>query len=162
MGGKARTNLQERKAEPYDMRRLHPAKKQSAIMSIFDSLKPGQAFSVVLDFDPDSLKRQFEAFLAGDFTWVCLELGPREWLIEIGRREPPRPFEDAVLLPIERGGFRTLAPNRGERGELAELPHRERTVPCDRRYVVKEKGEVQVNAAVPFGLSDLVEILQEQ
>lgn len=89
MGGKTWTNLQEQKAEPYDIRRLHPAKKQSAIMSIFDSLRPGQAFSVVLDFDPDSLKRQFEAFFAGDFTWVCLELGPREWLIEIGRREPP-------------------------------------------------------------------------
>nr|WP_292423626.1 DUF2249 domain-containing protein [Mesorhizobium sp.] len=90
MGGKGRTNLQEQKAEPFDVRRLHPARKQSAVMSMFDSLEPGQAFSVVLDIDPGRLKRRFEAFFAGDFTWICLELGPREWLIEIGKREPAR------------------------------------------------------------------------
>ncbi|CDX53586.1 conserved hypothetical protein [Mesorhizobium plurifarium] len=90
MGGKARTNLQGRMAEPYDVRRLHPAKKQSAVMSMFDSLEPGHAISVVLDFDPARLKRRFEAFFADDFTWICLELGPREWLVEIGRRKPAR------------------------------------------------------------------------
>lgn len=90
MGRKARTNLDEQKAEPYDVRRLHPARKQSAVMSMFDSLEPGQAISVVLDFDPARMKRRFEAFFAGDFTWICLELGPREWLVEIGRRETAR------------------------------------------------------------------------
>jgi uncharacterized protein (DUF2249 family) len=43
-----------------------------------------------LDFDPARLKRRFEAFFADDFTWICLELGPREWLVEIGRRKPAR------------------------------------------------------------------------
>lgn len=90
MGGKARTNLQGQKAEPYDVRRLHPARKQSAVMSMFDSLEAGQSFSVVLDFDPDRLKRRFEAFFAGDFTWTCLELGPREWLIEIRKGQSGR------------------------------------------------------------------------
>ncbi|WFP62301.1 DUF2249 domain-containing protein [Mesorhizobium sp. WSM4904] len=88
MRGKARTNLPEQKAEPFDVRRLHPARKQSAVMSMFDSLEPGQAFSVILDFDPRRLKRQLESSFAGDFVWVCLEIGPPEWLIEIGKRKP--------------------------------------------------------------------------
>jgi len=89
-GSMGRKALQKQKAEPYDVRRVHPAKKQSAVMSMFDSLEPGQAISVVLDFDPARLKRRFEAFFAGDFTWICLQLGPREWPVEIGRRELAR------------------------------------------------------------------------
>lgn len=52
--------------------------------------------------------------------------------------------------------------DRGEGGKLTELPHRKRAVPCHRRDVVEEKGEVLADTAVPFGLSYLVEILQEQ
>ncbi|MDX8482854.1 DUF2249 domain-containing protein [Mesorhizobium sp. VK24D] len=90
MGGKAPADCREQKVEPYDVRRLHAARKQSAIMSMFDGLEPGQTFSVILDFDPGRLKRQFESSFAGDLVWVCLEIGPPEWLIEIGRREPAR------------------------------------------------------------------------
>ncbi|RUU49049.1 DUF2249 domain-containing protein [Mesorhizobium sp. M2C.T.Ca.TU.002.02.1.1] len=91
MGGEASTNFQQKeKGETYDVRRLHAARKRAAIMSMFDGLKPGQTFSVVLDFDPSRLKRQFEAFFPNDFVWVCLEPGPPEWLIEIGRRESDR------------------------------------------------------------------------
>ncbi|MDX8528304.1 DUF2249 domain-containing protein [Mesorhizobium sp. MSK_1335] len=90
MGGKAPTNCKEQQTEPFDVRRLHAARKQSAIMSMFDGLKPGQTFSVILDFDPGRLKRQLEGSFAGDFVWVCLEIGPPEWLIEIGKREPAR------------------------------------------------------------------------
>jgi uncharacterized protein (DUF2249 family) len=90
MGEKVPTSLQDQKAKAYDVRRLHAARKQSAIMSMFDGLEPGQAFSVILDFDPGRLKLQFEASFAGDFAWVCLELGPPAWLIEISRRDSAR------------------------------------------------------------------------
>ncbi|MER9653054.1 DUF2249 domain-containing protein [Mesorhizobium sp. M0152] len=55
---------------------------------MFDGLKPAQTFVVVLDFDPDGLRRQFEAFFVGEHIWVCLRSGPPEWLIEIGRPRP--------------------------------------------------------------------------
>ncbi len=90
MGGNTPPNFREPKREAYDLRRLHAARKQSAILSMFDSLAPGQAFSVVLDFDPDRLKRQFEAFFGGDFAWACLEPGPPEWLIEIRKEQSAR------------------------------------------------------------------------
>ncbi|MDX8535615.1 DUF2249 domain-containing protein [Mesorhizobium sp. VK25D] len=89
MGGKTPANCNEaQQGEPYDVRRLHTARKQSAIMSMFDGLEPGQTFSVILDFDPRRLKRQLESSFAGDLVWVCLEIGPPEWLIEIGKRKP--------------------------------------------------------------------------
>ncbi|TPJ27267.1 DUF2249 domain-containing protein [Mesorhizobium sp. B2-7-2] len=89
MGGKTPANCnEEQQGEPYDVRRLHTARKQGAVMSMFDSLEPGQAFSVILDFDPRRLKRQLESSFAGDLDWVCLEIGPPEWLIEIGKRKP--------------------------------------------------------------------------
>lgn len=56
----------------------------------------------------------------------------------------------------------TLTSNAGERGESAKLPHRKGTVLCDRRDIIEEKREVQVDAAIAFGLSYLVEVLQEQ
>ncbi|WP_455707295.1 DUF2249 domain-containing protein [Mesorhizobium sp. ORM8.1] len=55
---------------------------------MFDGLKPGQTFVVILDFDPEGLKRRFEAFFADDCVWICLEAGPPEWRVEIGRPEP--------------------------------------------------------------------------
>lgn len=39
-GGKIPANYEKRQGEPYDVRRLHTARKQSAIMSMFDGLKP--------------------------------------------------------------------------------------------------------------------------
>lgn len=83
-------NFQTPKGSIYDVRRLPPERKQSAVLSMFDGLKPGQTFVVVLDFDPGKLRRQFEAFFAGEHIWVCLRLGPPEWLIEIGRLESAR------------------------------------------------------------------------
>ncbi|CDX53110.1 hypothetical protein MPL1032_160191 [Mesorhizobium plurifarium] len=49
-GGKIPANCEKRQGEPYDVRRLHTARKQSAIMSMFDGLDPGQIFSVILAY----------------------------------------------------------------------------------------------------------------
>ncbi|TIO99909.1 MAG: DUF2249 domain-containing protein [Mesorhizobium sp.] len=70
MAGDTPANSLERRVEAYDWKRLHAARKQSAIMSMFDGLQPGQAFSVLLGFDPGRLKGQFEAFFGDDFAWV--------------------------------------------------------------------------------------------
>jgi uncharacterized protein (DUF2249 family) len=83
-------NFQTPKRATYDVRRLPAERKQSAVLSMFDGLKPSQTFVVVLDFDPDKLRRQFEAFFSGEHIWVCLEPGPPDWLIEIGRRQSAR------------------------------------------------------------------------
>ncbi len=49
-GGKIPANYEKRQGEPYDVRRLHTARKQSAIMSMFDGLERGQIFSVILTY----------------------------------------------------------------------------------------------------------------
>ncbi|RWL81225.1 MAG: DUF2249 domain-containing protein [Mesorhizobium sp.] len=63
-------------------------------MSMFDGLQPGQAFSVLLGFDPGRLEGQFEAFFGDDFAWVCLDPGPPEWLIEIRKRRISEQFQE--------------------------------------------------------------------
>lgn len=80
-------NFLQPKGATYDVRKLPPERKQSAVLSMFDGLKPGQTFVVVLDFDPDKLKRQFDAFFADDHVWITLKEGPPEWLVEIGKPE---------------------------------------------------------------------------
>lgn len=71
----------------YDVRRLPAQRKESAVLSMFDGIKPGRAFIVVLDFNPEKLKRQFDAFFADDHVWITLKEGPPEWLVEIGKPE---------------------------------------------------------------------------
>jgi uncharacterized protein (DUF2249 family) len=83
-------NFLQPKGATYDVRKLPPERKQSAVLSMFDGLRPGQTFVVVLDFDPDKLRCQFEAFFVGEHIWVCLEPGPPDWLIEIGRPQSAR------------------------------------------------------------------------
>lgn len=70
----------------YDVRRLSPAKQQSAVLSMFDCLGPGQTFTFVCDFDPGRLKRKFSAFFDGEHSWTCIQQGPPEWTIEVGKR----------------------------------------------------------------------------
>jgi uncharacterized protein (DUF2249 family) len=69
----------------FDVSRLASVKQQSAVLSMFDGLASGQTFTVVCDFDPVRLKRQFAAFFDGEHRWTCLRRGPPEWWIEIGR-----------------------------------------------------------------------------
>jgi uncharacterized protein (DUF2249 family) len=70
----------------YDVRRLAPAKQQAAVLSMFDDLRPGHTFTFVCDFDPGRLKRKFSAFFDGEHTWTCVQQGPPEWKIEVGKR----------------------------------------------------------------------------
>lgn len=72
----------------YDVRRLVPANKDSAILSMFDGLHAGEAVQVVCDFDPSRLERKFRAFFADGYEWTCLRSGPPDWQIEIGKVSP--------------------------------------------------------------------------
>jgi uncharacterized protein (DUF2249 family) len=69
----------------YDVRRLPPANKDSAILSMFDGLRAGEAMQIVCDFDPSRLERKFRAFFAQEYVWTCLRSGPSDWWIEIGK-----------------------------------------------------------------------------
>ena len=71
-----------------DIRRLSPAKRHSAVFSMFDGLRPGQAFVFINDREPARLRNQFEALFPEEHTWTYLLQGPAEWRVEIGRPLP--------------------------------------------------------------------------
>lgn len=73
----------------YDVRRLPVANKDSAILSIFDGLRAGEAVQVICDFEPSRLERKFRAFFAEGFVWTCLRSGPPDWQIELGKASAP-------------------------------------------------------------------------
>jgi uncharacterized protein (DUF2249 family) len=70
-----------------DVRSLPPARRHPLILDTFESLRPGQAFTLVNDHDPNSLYYQFQAEQPGKFTWTYLEQGPEVWRVRIGRPE---------------------------------------------------------------------------
>ena len=68
-----------------DVRPLPPPRRHPLILSTFEALAPGQAFTLVNDHDPKPLYYQFQAELTGQCTWDYLEQGPRAWRVRIGR-----------------------------------------------------------------------------
>lgn len=68
-----------------DVRAIPPRDKHPAIFPTFDSLKSGEAFTLVNDHDPVPLRYQFEATRTGQFTWSYLEEGPSVWRVAIGK-----------------------------------------------------------------------------
>lgn len=67
-----------------DVRIIPPPRKHPTIFETFEALAPGQTFMLVNDHDPKPLRYQFEAELAGRFTWEYLEQGPEVWRVRIG------------------------------------------------------------------------------
>lgn len=68
-----------------DVRQIPPPQRHPLIFSTFEALAPGQAFVLVNDHDPKPLYYQFQAELAGQFTWEYLERGPEVWRVRIGK-----------------------------------------------------------------------------
>lgn len=77
-------------APTYDVRRLPAAKTQSAILSMFDGLRPGQSFRAICDFKLTRLRRSFAGFFGEEHRWTCRRRGPRLWQIKIGKPATPR------------------------------------------------------------------------
>jgi uncharacterized protein (DUF2249 family)/iron-sulfur cluster repair protein YtfE (RIC family) len=70
-----------------DVRHLAPAQRHETIFAEYHALDPGTGYVLVNDHDPQSLRYQFEAEHAGEFTWDAVESGPEVWRVRIGR--PP-------------------------------------------------------------------------
>ncbi len=68
-----------------DVRTVPPPRRHPLILQTFESLAPGQGFTLVNDHDPKPLYYQFQAERPGEFTWEYLEQGPEVWRVRIGR-----------------------------------------------------------------------------
>ncbi len=72
-----------------DVRSLRPAERHPRIFGSFEGLSPGESFVLVNDHDPKPLFYQFQAELAGQFSWEYLEKGPSTWRVRIGKEGAP-------------------------------------------------------------------------
>jgi uncharacterized protein (DUF2249 family) len=77
-------------ATTLDLRDIPPAERHPAIFSTFFALAPGESLQIVNDHDPQALRRQFEAELAGHFDWRVLDAGPQTWRVAIQRTAATR------------------------------------------------------------------------
>lgn len=68
-----------------DIRTIHPMHRHPLIFEKFEALAPGEGFVLINDHNPKPLFYQFQAELAGQFTWDYLEQGPEAWRVRIGR-----------------------------------------------------------------------------
>ncbi len=68
-----------------DIRVVPPPEKHPTIFRMFDSLQPGESFTLVNDHDPFPLRHQFEAMRTGTYSWTYTQNGPTVWKVEIGR-----------------------------------------------------------------------------
>lgn len=68
-----------------DVRVIPPPQKHPTILSTFEALNPGQAFTLINDHDPRPLYYQFNAEMPGRFEWEYLERGPSVWRVRLGK-----------------------------------------------------------------------------
>ncbi|TDU87872.1 uncharacterized protein (DUF2249 family) [Kribbella voronezhensis] len=68
-----------------DVRRIARGGRHPRVFARYARLAPGETFVLVNSHDPKPLRREFEAIHAGAFSWDCLEAGPEEWRVRIGR-----------------------------------------------------------------------------
>jgi uncharacterized protein (DUF2249 family) len=68
-----------------DVRPLAHGKRHESVFAAYNDLVPGDAFVLVDDHDPKSLRYQFEAQHQGGFSWEYLEAGPSDWRVRIGK-----------------------------------------------------------------------------
>lgn len=69
-----------------DIRQLGAcADRKAHVLSVFDSLAPGERLVVVNDHLPNGLRKHFEELRAGRYGWTALEAGPEVFRVEIVR-----------------------------------------------------------------------------
>lgn len=68
-----------------DVRTILPPDRHRIIFETYDALDRGDNFLLVADHDPVPLHSQFEAHLAGQYSWTYAKEGPDTWQVEIGR-----------------------------------------------------------------------------
>ena len=55
------------------------------MLSVFDTLRPGESLIVVNDHLPNGLRRHFDEQRPGAFAWNLIEGGPEVYRVEIRR-----------------------------------------------------------------------------
>jgi uncharacterized protein (DUF2249 family) len=71
-----------------DVRALAPRERHTTIFAAFRNLDVGDALDLVNDHDPKGLYFQFQADLAGRFSWVYVQNGPDIWRVTIQKLAP--------------------------------------------------------------------------
>ncbi len=69
-----------------DTQTLPLSERAGRILSVFDSLSPGEEFEFASGVPPRRLLGQFQSERKGLFEWSPLEQGPEIWWIELSRR----------------------------------------------------------------------------
>ncbi|HMA17166.1 MAG TPA: hemerythrin domain-containing protein [Thermoanaerobaculia bacterium] len=69
---------------------LSASDRPSTLISLFDSLPPGECFVFTSNDSPDWLLKILSDQRRGQFDWTPLEAGPREFRVEISRRAAER------------------------------------------------------------------------
>lgn len=72
-------------AHRLDMREVPPAERHPLVFSTFDALPRGESFDLVVDHDPVPLYFQLDRARPGQFYWLYLEAGPKQWHVRIAR-----------------------------------------------------------------------------
>ena len=68
-----------------DVTQIEPRLKHPTIFEHFDSLKPGESFTIHNDHDPKPLYYQLLGERGAIFSWEYLEQGPQSWLVTISK-----------------------------------------------------------------------------
>ncbi len=68
-----------------DVRPLAPPRKSQTVLATFDRLDEGEAFILVDDQDPMTLRPFLEAERPGEAQWAYLRDGPYVWHVRILR-----------------------------------------------------------------------------
>ena len=69
-----------------DVRRTPHPQRMPLLFAAFRGLEPEQAFRLVNDHDPISLRVRLSSFFPGQVAWEYVEEGPEVWQVRIGRR----------------------------------------------------------------------------
>ncbi len=68
-----------------DLRGLSPGERYQTILQAFESLKPGDAFEMVTEHDPETLRYQLQKEKPRQFRWECDKRGQETWKTTIVR-----------------------------------------------------------------------------
>lgn len=84
--------MSEANAEPaveatstLDVREIPHGQRHPLIFRTFHTLKPGQAFILLVDHDPKPVLYELDFVQHGKFKWSYLEQGPDVWRVQMVR-----------------------------------------------------------------------------
>jgi uncharacterized protein (DUF2249 family) len=88
--------MQNDRSTELDVRAIPARDKHPAIIGRFQTLTPGDAFTLVNDHDPVPVYHQLSALYPGHLAWDYVESGPDVWRVRIGRPQGAAPLPEVV------------------------------------------------------------------